>query len=772
MSRAAGDKIRERKSKAKLDRLLDIKKVIMESLHLLSGHDRSAAGQMKKSCVAPPTGYRLCQASDWFPLNRVDIVRRPDNAFHVVPVLMDPNSQLQSSCQTWPQDIYFGKPLGDNQSEPTPSHKAQSSSRTDYALHKEQAVDYFVQADRAPSGTACLEPAPLSWLRQGPDQTIGSEFRDASRLNTITAESHAQPLRSNQSRESPSSAPRHQEVQTDPEVMGYPLHADNANADIIRYLNQINDKTFGRRHQMDAPRRSACFSPRYDTYEERFCYRFHGSHCVGPERLYRSREYAALPTPPDFYKDGGQQFLGYTGPLRHDMRENGAPFTGDHHNNIPLSETIRSPSDDSGSVFSSETDSDFIFYPCTSLADSFKCMALVDSRNGSFLSPPGDLPENVQSWRSEIFGSSLDDITQQFYYDEDALSDDVFLDETKDYPTYVNEFLQDGAVREAATTHSFENPLYDSPNLTRPTIWSLREEPGEFDYTYRYADIDEVLQGYDHSVCGDDDGARAVTCHGDMGGATCFRADPGDEIHFDTETSIVSPGCDSRHGSSTADDHHHPADDHELTNVLDSLRRNSTQSKARKMWRQRRARAKKNLKSGHGESVTPPPSGLVFKFITPAPASGDDVKPLKGILKNKDSVSRAVNDAGVASNHSIDFTTPANNTVIQKCAEFDMEQESANPEAYKGGAHGSHVTGNGDIQEKFHFVPMQSESGQQNVIVRKNSVDIVRWNQSLQRRKKRHARKAEMSAVTASFLRIYKIIPESKGNYNVNWCLF
>ncbi|KAK0054710.1 hypothetical protein Bpfe_015807 [Biomphalaria pfeifferi] len=736
MSKVTEEKSRERKSKAKLDRLLDLKKAIMESLHILTRHDRSS-DQSKKSSTRQhnvTSAYRLCRASEWCPLNRVDIIRQPDNGSHVVPVLMDPNSQLQNSCQTWPQDMYFGKAISDFQPSLTHSRVELNSTHKD-STHSQEAD--------------CKQRSKFTTKSSKQNNVKQSQYNTADDLAKMKHPScytdvKMQTAKGNVSKTSPNTIQRHQEVQTEPEE-DYPRDVDDINSDIIDYLNQINDKT-STLYQSDPPRRSTCFSPRYDTYDERFCYRYHSPQYLPPERFYRSQEYNTLPTAVDFRYDGSHHFLSYTTPIR--QRGYCSPYAYDKDHRVPQSD-IRPPSEDSGSVFSSETDSDFIFYPCTSLVDSFKCMALVDSRNTSFLSPPGDLPENINSafsWRSELFGSSLDDITQQFFYDEDALSDDVFVEDFGGYPTFQTEPSGVGQAHqhEEHISHSFENPLYESPKSLQATIWSRTDvsgEPSEYDYTYRYADIDEVLQNFDltENQRTDDTGKLSNM-----------------NIFSDTHRSASSDSS----GSQSVEDHYLNVD-HELANVFDSLRRNSTQSKARKMWRQRRARAKKNLKCRKEEAVTSPPS-LIFKFIAPPTPGIDDVKPLRGILKRKDSIDhdnaevkstsddKLVHLSKTKLNYQKNDSRYDQDTLLNKqnldqnfnINPFEHLFQTKQADAVVNGIDVSAKDNNSE-KKTFHYVPFQSDNGAVDLVrIWNNSLDVYRWSLSLHKRNRREAKKA------------------------------
>ncbi|CAL1535439.1 unnamed protein product, partial [Lymnaea stagnalis] len=96
----------------------------------------------------------------------------------------------------------------------------------------------------------------------------------------------------------PHQAVKSQEVQTDPEIARQrDGDVDHVNADIIRYLNQINDKAIFRSYEPEPTYHSGGFSPLYDMYEERFCFRYQGPQHHPPEdiQMFRPREYNTHP---------------------------------------------------------------------------------------------------------------------------------------------------------------------------------------------------------------------------------------------------------------------------------------------------------------------------------------------------------------------------------------------------------------------------------------------------------------------------------------------
>ncbi|GFO29402.1 hypothetical protein PoB_005590700 [Plakobranchus ocellatus] len=112
----------------------------------------------------------------------------------------------------------------------------------------------------------------------------------------------------------------------------------------------------------------------------------------------------------------------------------------------PSADTSRFLSDDGRSVFSSEgADSDFVFYPCVSTVENVNSASPNHAKDISVAASPrrrsSRLSEDYLSSalngssksRSDCWGSSLDDVTRQFFLDEDALSDDVFMEDAEQH---------------------------------------------------------------------------------------------------------------------------------------------------------------------------------------------------------------------------------------------------------------------------------------------------------------------------------------------------
>ena len=106
----------------------------------------------------------------------------------------------------------------------------------------------------------------------------------------------------------------------------------------------------------------------------------------------------------------------------------------------PSANTTRASSDDARSIFSSEgADSDFVFYSGAPVIDKESGSTTADvgsrestlGRSNSFVREDSFVLNDTS--RSDFYGSSLDEVTRQFFLDDDALSDDVFMEEAEQY---------------------------------------------------------------------------------------------------------------------------------------------------------------------------------------------------------------------------------------------------------------------------------------------------------------------------------------------------
>lgn len=679
MSTTASSK---KKSKITLDRLLLIKKNIMESLSLLSKHSKSPVPIERSNTVPKGKGkaiYRqipninergglvskysnITEEEPEHGKQKINMVCKPGE---IVPQADTMQGTLLGIYQTWPQDDYSAQLFQDE-------FPTQTSSQTHVPTLQRHCTDYH--RDREFVGQS----------RFTEDQQFGQQV---SNFRSV----------------------KNQEIQTDFSDVS------DVNEDIMTYLNQFKDKVAFNMHAPYRLRKSSGFFP-YDEHDYSFYNNFHDRVELLPEgRLHRlPGEYISL-TRRDQYSHGFRNrhqhdhiSLAYQMSQKQQglwksneqqiQRFQKLQLTPDTSSDLlpanysnmltPPRIDARVPSEDSGSILSSETDSDFMFYPCSSLTHTFKRMTLVDSKNTGFLSPPSDLPECINtnfSWRSEFCGSSLDEVTLQFYLDDDALSDDVFVDDLElahsvTTSQNANKCFQHEA-REEPVNKQIEiyNPSYQ--NTTGSAInegdeTGLTGSYSDNCYAYRYADIDEVLQSY---KCSPSETELSV---GDQnnGDKPISDADAGER------TLSLSGGIDIQN---SCDDPHLELNC-ELSNVFDSLRRNSTQTKARKMWRLRRAKCRKSPPNSFASDSTEEhhkflcePTMFTFDHICVVKHNPENStsKPLRGILKNKDYTChmRWENDLQsdhVGDNHSTVDGSRDNNPVLPFDADFDSNPAS------------------------------------------------------------------------------------------------
>ncbi|XP_059170656.1 uncharacterized protein LOC131952141 [Physella acuta] len=823
------EKNREKKSTAKLDRLIVLKKAIMDSLSILSRHDRSKC-QLRRNNTMPNAQVSTTSAkyssngviggnSGWMPKsfvstnNYVDVIRRP-NETATGRLLMDPNSQLQSMCQTWPRDVCVGKSpessveLCTRQYNNTETNKNCGNTQTmrsgntetnKYCEHS-SATGVNTETNKYCENTLSMKYVNTEtnkYCENTPSMKCVNTETNKYCENTPSFKSNnifdtlpQRPLQTEIVKHPPMTC---KQVQTDPEV---PDDGDyeHVNSDIIQYLKRIGDKSVHSNYEPDPSRHPACFSPLYDTYEERFCYRYpdhpyryqeqHPHRIPESMHMYKSNDYRAVPPPK----------------IRYDLGYNHAHFTQTFHERAKFNPhearyvpnnyaESRALSDDSGSVFSSEADSDFTFYPCSKLTETFSCMTMLDTRKPGFFSPPGDLPENINtsfSWRSDLFGSSLDEVTQQFFFDEDALSDDVFLDDPVDYNK--GSRSEDRFQKQAQYLPDIpQNNHYEQRHVFVPTSGLVdetgrRNSSSEDYYAYRYADIDEVLQSYEAS----DDTPSAFST--DQSPKPEGKSSPDDteetpDIITDSSLSPHSQKSISSDVRSSRDENFIDQNP-EFAHVFDSLRRNSTQSKARKMWRQRRARAKKNTIPVEREVESTPSHNVAGSSSRSNEAtvisSKPPPKPLRGILKNKalaltsSGQSDTIKNFSVNANQTINEENSSDKQLTRECSEISLqytengtnsnkrhntnrdtqnslaeEQRTITPSSFinhQSADKSEHSDLNMEnTQGQYHFVVLNTKDGPPELFtVRKNSLEDHKWTRSLHRRQKLQAKKSKM----------------------------
>lgn len=627
MAGAGNVKTKQKRTKLTLDRLLSIKKYITDSLSVLAKHDKASTQIERNNTVPKGTGktvYKKVAKNDPCGNNSSFTGRtipfsdqctgqssNPACYFEEVSSVTSAQNVLQR-IQTWPHDEYSTQTLED-----------QFSNQD----HSRFRLQVFESPTRETASSQCQSPGPVG---------LTSSTQTNRTLSV-----------------------RNQAIQTD-------MNDEcDINADIIRYLSQFNDKIAFSVYAPTVFRKCGNGYPYY--HDQDYCV-YGNPHSYTrrrPARLSprRQEEYIQLPARDSYahnsmyrptydplpslayHEPSWQCGLGISGDQwRQQAFEKALPTTSEFSlaKNTrflaPSRGDTRVSSEDSGSILSSETDSDFMFYPCSSLTQNFQCMSMIDSRSSSYLSPPPDLPENVSthfSWRTGFYGSSLDELTLQFFLDEDALSDDVFLDENEiisQADIARDNVLHDDTERSPESASMYSR-LYDISPQSDPDCVPNPEDDTEFRdsygdncYAYRYADIDEVLND-------------------------CSNLDQRCEINETSDRDLSSEPLENGYIPSTNNSDTQLGDSHlefndEFSNVLDSLRRNSTQTKARKMWRQRRAKAKKNLKlrcDNNREQAKIPVCQPAFFTFDDININNHNVnfppKPLRGILKNRDCIS-------------------------------------------------------------------------------------------------------------------------------------
>ena len=207
--------------------------------------------------------------------------------------------------------------------------------------------------------------------------------------------------------------------------------------------------------------------------------------------------------------------------------------------------------DDTRSVFSSEgADSDFVFYPSVpaSSVETRNTVAMVDPTdtsaaasarfNSQVYEDKVMLKHHEDSSKSDLCGSSLDEVTRQFFLDDDALSDDVFMEEAEQHKYPFWKYSDDPSPRTLdsieencpnvtffTTTEYGQSKTISYPNSTctfvgergtapytinreknkmgtsideslRDTGFSCSSVKSDEMYAYKYDDIEEVLENF------------------------------------------------------------------------------------------------------------------------------------------------------------------------------------------------------------------------------------------------------------------------------------
>lgn len=267
-----------------------------------------------------------------------------------------------------------------------------------------------------------------------------------------------------------------------------------------------------------------------------------------------------------------------------------SPFSSQLPSPSPRQSITRESFDgNSSSMFSSEADSEFLFYPCSqiphgtsipSLTPSFHCSELLASQQDD----PGLLPKSREDSESYYYEESFDD--RLFYYDDDALSDEVFMDSVhlpiskdKDDMEYWHQAKsrkQDVEMyaNNLPSYYNSNNNCIENGRFYRDDYYNCQKNDNnrfrdDFIDIYPQTKVDKILDKDDTSV-----EFNNITDHCENDDAT------NDRSKMNTVNEVL---CYEVHGNGS-----------NLATAFDSLRRNSSQTKSRQLWKERRAKMKKS----------------------------------------------------------------------------------------------------------------------------------------------------------------------------------
>ncbi|GFS24267.1 hypothetical protein ElyMa_003411000 [Elysia marginata] len=326
----------------------------------------------------------------------------------------------------------------------------------------------------------------------------------------------------------------------------------------------------------------------------------------------------------------------------------------------PVVERTRVSTDDARSMYSSEgAESDFVFYPSApatiiepGIPAAFSSARSTPSASHvrSYSCGCEDnfvLAHDNDSSRSDFCGSSLDELTRQFFLDDDVLSDDVFMEEAEQYSYPSWKYNNDPSPR---TLHSIEEycpnqtfqktdcgrlrtsldksdscvkergtELYRA-NLQKRQRPGIRNdeslsEIGNSDSSaktdeinaYKYDDIKEVLENFrELSASADTLRDQSVSSTEVSNHDRHYTSRIENQSHVkredshDKQDAILNQGYDIRNLTPRSSNNRSSSDnceeiDSRFADMFDSLRKNSVQFKSRQMWKKRRSNRRQSL---------------------------------------------------------------------------------------------------------------------------------------------------------------------------------